>query len=193
MDTFCVPIGEVKKRARKLAINNIHKIYQEADRVLVLDSWIQGGSRNDHIKERATRILMSNWQRRLWTFQERVLAKNLYIQFRDGPQHADDLLVDTRIHTHFHGGFYHSIAAHGLSPILTLPQSGLGFRDQRPLQEKFDIAANRLNTRTTSWLSDKTICLGIILGLNTLPLQDIARENLDARTASFLRMVGFFC
>jgi hypothetical protein len=60
-------------------------IYEEADGVLVLDSWIQELERSESIAEKAARLILCTWARRLWTMQEAVLAQNLFIQFKDGP------------------------------------------------------------------------------------------------------------
>ena len=125
--TLCVLVQKVVKRYRKLAVRHMSNVYREADRVLVIDSWVQGASRQDHIKERAARVFMSDWQRRLWTLQESIFANSLCFQFRDGPQHRDDLIVDARIDVHLNRGFYHSTALSGRFSGISLPDF---FKDQ---------------------------------------------------------------
>ncbi|MCJ1233303.1 hypothetical protein MMC14_001258 [Varicellaria rhodocarpa] len=72
MDTFCVPVGEDFKFARKTAIGSMAKIYTGAITVLVLDPELQ------HIKHQGMTIesllayvLCSAWMSRCWTLQER--------------------------------------------------------------------------------------------------------------------------
>lgn len=191
MDTLCVPAQKADKQYREKAIRNMANVYRKADRVLVLDSWIQGASRVDHINERSARIFMSNWQRRLWTLQERMLAEVLYFQYRDGPQHGDDLIVDLRRDVHFGRGYYHSIASYGIFGTLTL-QAFLGAQDERPPFPRFDMLALSLSQRTTSRAADETVCFAAMLDLDTQPIQDIASYCVDERMACFLRMVQKF-
>jgi hypothetical protein len=81
MDTLCVPVPDEHKAYRKKSIAHMSAIYHEADIVLVLDSWLQEIPRSVNITEKAIRMYLANWQRRLWTLQEGILAKKLYIQF----------------------------------------------------------------------------------------------------------------
>lgn len=191
MDTVCVPAQKADKAYREMAIRNMANVYRKADRVLVVDSWIQGASRVDHINKRSARIFMSNWQRRLWTLQERFFAKNLYFQYRDGRQHRDDLIVDLKIDVHFGRSHYHSIAAYGVQGVVNLPDF-LGADDERSLFPRFDTLALHLSQRTTSRASDETVCFAAMLDLNTQPSQAIDSKNMDERMACFLRMVQTF-
>jgi len=191
MDTLCVPVQKSDRPFRDMAIRNMAIVYGKADRVLVVDSWIQKGSRTDHITERSARIFMSNWQRRLWTLQERILAKQLYFQYRDGPQHRDDLIVDLRLDVHFGRGYYHSIASFGVLGTVTLPDFPPGL-EERPSFSRFDTLAFSLGHRTTSRASDETVCLASMMDLNTIPLQIISSEKVDERMVCLLRMVGRF-
>jgi hypothetical protein len=84
MDTLCVPVGDDHKELRKQTISQMRRIYENADRVLVLDNWVEELSVSSSIYEKELRICLPNWQHRLWTLQEGVLAQQLCIQFRDG-------------------------------------------------------------------------------------------------------------
>lgn len=92
MDTLCVPVKD--DEARKQAIRKMRNIYERVDRVLVLDSWTQALPRSADIIEKACRLYLSNWQSRLWTLQEGVLAHDLFIQFKDGPQSLESMQKD---------------------------------------------------------------------------------------------------
>ncbi|KAH9206144.1 hypothetical protein DL95DRAFT_416785 [Leptodontidium sp. 2 PMI_412] len=62
----------------------MRKTYADANKVLLLDSFIQGGGCSGISDvELALRILSSGWIRRLWTLQEGVLAKRLLVQFSE--------------------------------------------------------------------------------------------------------------
>ncbi|KAL9581542.1 MAG: hypothetical protein Q9212_003842 [Teloschistes hypoglaucus] len=81
VDTICVPL---QSPYRKLAISSMATVYKDAEKVLVIDSAISSApSSRLHSIEMAFRLRTSSWVRRLWTFQEAYLAKELHYQFQD--------------------------------------------------------------------------------------------------------------
>ena len=186
MDTLCVPLHD--DECRRSAISEMRNVYKMADRVLALDFWMMNGSIQDAISERSMRIMMSNWQRRLWTLSEAVLARHLYIQYKDGSQHIEGLLADCREHYLRSALFYNSIPARGVAS--TLPLQNLG--PNVPISKRFLQLEYHIGQRATSWPSDETICFSNLLGLDTKRLLSIPREDLKGRMATFLRMVGTF-
>ncbi|KAL8641300.1 MAG: hypothetical protein Q9228_001867 [Teloschistes exilis] len=81
VDTICVPL---QSPYRKLAISSMATVYKDAEKVLVIDSAILSvPSTMVHSIEMAVRLRTSSWVRRLWTFQEAYLAKELHYQFQD--------------------------------------------------------------------------------------------------------------
>lgn len=81
VDTICVPL---QSPYRKLAINSMSTAYKDAEKVLVIDSVISSvPSSALHSTEMTVRLRTSSWVRRLWTFQEAYLAKELHYQFQD--------------------------------------------------------------------------------------------------------------
>jgi hypothetical protein len=74
MDTLCVPVEEKHIAFRKQTIAQMRQIYEGADRVLVLDSWVEGLSVSSSVYDKTVRLYLSNWQHRLWTLQEGVMA-----------------------------------------------------------------------------------------------------------------------
>jgi hypothetical protein len=107
MDTLCVPVNNDELRNR--AIKQMRTIYQKAHRVLVLDSWVQELDRKASIVEKASRLYLCNWQHRLWTLQEGVLARNLHFQFKDGRETIEQLRRDNDKYQKTPLGFYSSI------------------------------------------------------------------------------------
>ena len=93
MDTLCIPVHPLEKKSRKKAIGFLSKTFQEATVVLVLDRELAAvDGATAPFLELAMRILCCGWLKRLWTFQEAVLASwaeggkaRIYFQLRDGP------------------------------------------------------------------------------------------------------------
>ncbi|KAF5233613.1 hypothetical protein FAUST_8049 [Fusarium austroamericanum] len=114
LDTICIPPDKIcgcecspielcnppcRGRALEMAqitsLGLMRKTYEDADAVLVLDSWIlettcEGKS---HV-ETLLRIFTSSWTRRLWTYQEGFLAKVIHFQFLDRTLNIDDAIVE---------------------------------------------------------------------------------------------------
>ncbi|RDW85415.1 hypothetical protein BP5796_03740 [Coleophoma crateriformis] len=91
IDTVCVPKereGTETPRGQSLrtkAIESMYSIYEGAEKVLVLDASIMRcNASTSTLEEKVLTILCSPWGQRLWTYQEGVLARDLYFQFRDG-------------------------------------------------------------------------------------------------------------
>lgn len=85
-DTLCFPLGP--EEAYTTALIRMRQSYEEAERVSVLDEYLlQLRVRNigDEV-EAVSRILISPWNTRLWTFQEARLApeKSLYFCVKNG-------------------------------------------------------------------------------------------------------------
>jgi hypothetical protein len=99
MDTLCCPVGKKHKNLRLDTIRKMENIYRRADRVLVLDDGIQKCPLSAPVVEKTALIYMSNWLRRLWTLQEGILAKDLYFQYKGGPDSVyafDQLYQDSK-------------------------------------------------------------------------------------------------
>ena len=67
IDTICVPL---RREGRKQAIAKMRDAYQQADKVLVLDSFLINAPSGIDVKEVAMRAYTSTWGTRLWTLQE---------------------------------------------------------------------------------------------------------------------------
>lgn len=81
-DTLLVPRSG---HFRSLAISQMARTYLHADKVLVLDSWLGKSSMSvEGPKHLLLKVLHSDWNTRLWTYHEMVLARQCYFQFADG-------------------------------------------------------------------------------------------------------------
>ncbi|KAI0674744.1 hypothetical protein C8Q78DRAFT_1075122 [Trametes maxima] len=87
IDSLCVPGGgELRKRAIKLMAST----YQDAEKVLVIDASIRATcSRSQSELETLIRIAASAWNKRVWTLQEGLLARELWFEFIEGPVNID--------------------------------------------------------------------------------------------------------
>jgi hypothetical protein len=98
-DIWSVPRKKFLKRA---AIRQMHDIYRQANKVLVLDSTLAGhsvgartvGSQSEpcHKIEVLAGVLASTWMRRHWIMQEAVLAREISVQFEEGPVDLTNLV-----------------------------------------------------------------------------------------------------
>lgn len=89
INTVCVPL---KYPYRGIATKSMRRTYKEADKILVLDSAIVGTSSQAlSATEMAVRLKASSWVRRLGTFHEAYLARDLYYQFLDVALRLSDI------------------------------------------------------------------------------------------------------
>ena len=82
IDSICVPVDN--EMARRKAIGSMFSVYAEAYATIVLSADLMDVEAGEnHYLEPAMRIATSKWMRRLWTFQEGVMSRNLYFLFAD--------------------------------------------------------------------------------------------------------------
>ncbi len=159
VDTICCPFQPGD--AQNLALLKMRDTYALAEWVLVLDAWLTSqdiGGLSD--VEILLKIACSNWNERLWTLQEGILAKKIAFQFRDAiyqdvesaihrlwrnPEVADYCLRATLLNQYDH--FY-----------------GLKNMENAEPGEKLLALRDTLKFRGTSVPSDEALCLGTLLG-----------------------------
>ncbi|KAK9793520.1 hypothetical protein SCARD494_06104 [Seiridium cardinale] len=182
IDTLCVPLPPGNRR---LAIQNMKAVYQNADKVLVLDTFLESSKLSANATENLMRIHSSSWMQRLWTFQEGILAQSLYFQFAQhdfvrGEDLLDDMMKDRKQ--------YLSNARGGIEDILEKPQEAYrSFKairvansfDSKTLlkkQHEAEVLAQlsmSLEWRRTTRTEDEAVVLTNLLGLNTKDLMDV--------------------
>jgi hypothetical protein len=173
IDTLCVP--REPRESRDKAINKMAAIYQNADKILVLDANLfmnPLASCQTNDTEIFMRILSTNWIRRLWTLLEGVLGKSLYFVFFDGVIDIQKSVSSLQAHLRM---AFNSISQPEDSQLLSIyPGQAISstaleqyasLRDLREEQEKKGLAVmwNNMQWRSTSWTSDETICMAITL------------------------------
>ena len=97
VDTLCCPVNPPE--ATELAIKLMRKTYENASRVIVIDSWLQNQKVSDlSIAEIIMRIALSGWTRRLWTYQEGTINKKLSVWFADKTVDIDTAIQNLVLH-----------------------------------------------------------------------------------------------
>ena len=92
LDTLCVPVGEQYFEHRGMAINQMRRVYEDAEFVLVLDSSLLSIS-GTHEVTCQLELLMSDWMQRLWTLQKGALPTpgKVFIAFKDRLRTLEEL------------------------------------------------------------------------------------------------------
>ena len=159
IDTICCPL---EPDAYIHAMSLMKETYLHAANVLVLDAELEITDLSDlDPNEIMARISCSSWMRRLWTFQEAALAKNLWVQFR-----AESLDLDRFLKTH--NGDDSRIQARMLHRLLK--NKLLGISRNRMLmpqdrQQKAHIIGYGIQDRSVSVSSDEPLCLSTLFDL----------------------------
>lgn len=178
IDTLCVPF---EKQLRHLAISMMKQVYEEAHFVVVLDNELQQISPGTSDEEIMIRILGSRWMRRVWTFQEGILAKRLlFLISGDQLFSCEDAI-----------GFLHQRSQSGIAIQSLAKECTLFFdtfahiKGTSDLVERFRIALTSYHYRTTSHVEDELLCFASLMGINTVQLFQVAPQD---RMAVFLAL-----
>ena len=178
IDTLCIPVDSTFKEYRKLAITRLAGVFREAKRVLVLDAGLQNSSKECSRLELATRMLCAGWMKRLWTFQEAVMAdttpncSKIDVQFSEGCLEFNSLMGNNL------RSLYHTESA-----VNALYSSFPQFQSK---DKMFGFLARALEYRTTSKIEDEALCLASILGIDTKPIANASTAEQRVRTMYIL-------
>ncbi|KAL4990675.1 hypothetical protein BDW68DRAFT_153686, partial [Aspergillus falconensis] len=208
MDTLCIPVGTAHKQQKKASIRRMRHIYKQASAVLVLDAWMQSIQPSSTPIERCARLYSSNWIRRLWTLQEGTLNRNVFFQW-EGKAETSEALANARVAWENDAQGRGTVVSF---PIIAASKVSLYFL---VVMDIVDMIANgeappemrahlflplcdALGPRATTRVSDETLCLSTVLGLDPKTFLDIENNDGDEedvvqrRMESFLRNLGEF-
>ena len=165
-DTLCCPIQP--KVAKDLALEYMHRTYQDATYVLVLDSSLRHCDINKSgIDEVSMRILTSPWMRRLWTLQEGALpsvAGKLWFQL------AHKALNIRQLRINANKKFLSTISRKGLAGDMLNRISSFAtvFIKDGTMQPEADLdnVINALRYRSVSIPTDEPLLIGNLLGID---------------------------
>ena len=177
MDTLCVPVHSPSHRNR--AITAMKRTYREAAAVLVLDSELVAATHHCGHEESLMRITCSSWLRRLWTFQEGMLAEKIFFQFEEGAVDLDKLW------DHLYWGTIYDRRSNGIAiQASRFHQNLKGFRS---LNRRSRLVAllDALQWRQTSHMSDETICVAALLNLD---MEELLRTPVEHRMKKILEL-----
>ncbi|KAL3426809.1 hypothetical protein PVAG01_00318 [Phlyctema vagabunda] len=184
LDTLCVPLDP---ETRKLAISGMKQVYEQADRVLILDSDLIDAPYDMDIYETVMRVATCTWSTRLWTLQEAMFqSKTIYAlparpwtgdmfwgvgvlshfkQFKLPQEQSEHVLQNSQIQKR---AYLNLLLAWGTHVI---EWQGKPFREfiegiDVPADNTLSRIQSALNTRATSKIEDEPICLASLLGIN---------------------------
>ena len=188
IDTICIPLKPDTIKMK--AIEGMRKIYNRANRVLVIDAdlmstqlepQLDASDRREIIN---ARITASSWQRRLWTLQEAVLAKKLWFLFAPGafekislyPRYSDRVQNFFEAYYDNEVGYYCEETDYAkdrhINPTLSeVRKIGRVWRSSR--------------ARTTSYPTDIPLCIAILLDMD---IRELLSASIDDRTRKLWSM-----
>lgn len=149
VDSLCIPRDE---KLKMKSISMMDSIYRNAAAVISMDRDLLSISTEKSTTEAlGIRFLTCDWNRRLWTFQEALLARKLYIAFKDQTISAQDLVA----------------------PLKERLSSGIALRVNREIHRLISPDRSRLmynlvmlRDRSSSVYEDETLVIGTIAGLD---------------------------
>ena len=169
MDTLCIPTDyELKMKS----ISVMDQVYRNAAAVLVIDHNIRTIPFGDTpIETIAIEIVIADWNSRLWTLQEALLADKLYFVFKDGIFSLD--VITNRL----------KCAIEDCPTILNLSCMDLiATLESKTYQNSLFDVCRALEGRTSSVLSDECLVLSTIMGL---PIPIAATNSVMSGCAHF--------
>jgi len=164
MDTLCIPVDQSLKM---LSIERMAAVYKNARFVLALDSSLQNMNFQETSIERlAILTYMSDWNHRLWTFQEAYLAQKVYFVFKDGS------FSMSAMEKRYRKTVSNMLLSHVFNRLLWTCASG-----RIPKDETFRAMWPALQKRQSSVPDDESLVVGNALGYDTGPLQTLSGEE----------------
>ncbi|RDW58110.1 hypothetical protein BP6252_13521 [Coleophoma cylindrospora] len=163
IDTLCVPLI---REDRDLALALLGDVYEKAMLVLVLDSsLLRVSAKNSSLEEQLLYICLSGWMRRLWTLNEGVLG---------GPRTRFQFLDNAITLPSSFDSYHNTIASNAMKFIRRYLPARIQETPESRLKEATDAKGRQnvaimtlfiaLQYRTTSRLTDETLCVGPLLG-----------------------------
>lgn len=183
IDTLCVPVKPVE--LRNAAIQHMRETYESAYAVLVIDGGVNMISSLVSNEELYVRIACSGWVRRLWTYQEMILAKELYIVLADGTVNLErekSILLYTRnpeTGAMSASSYSSSIALEASAFLRTLRSGSLEGLDRKGpcLAIDFGSVWEGVQWRSTSRMSDEAIVLATVMDVDVGLILDLPAER----------------
>lgn len=171
IDTLCVPLRPAE--SRRSAIRLMRQTYSEAYAVLVLDHGIMQIESSVSPEELFMRIACSSWLRRLWTFQEGLMAKKLRFLLTD--KIVNMRIVFDRM-TKGSTVEYPNVIALEASAFFRYMRSNWDWTDPDK-RMTFGSLWEALQWRSTSKRTDEPICLAPLFGIDVGLILELPEEE----------------
>ncbi|KAI0754569.1 hypothetical protein C8Q80DRAFT_374934 [Daedaleopsis nitida] len=181
VDSLCVPAA---RDLRKRAIRLMAETYARADKVVVFDASMRAlCTPASTMADVVVRLAASPWMQRVWTLQEALLARELYLEFLGG-LFPVGCLADARAHA-----LKPTVSALGLIPhnmpmAMLVPLGLSNILSRSSMTCSFDDVVVLLEMRTTSHPADETVAIAGLLGVDVGKL--LAEPDADSRMKAFL-------
>ena len=182
LDVYCVPVvdqrgleREMLKYLHTLALNRMSTTYSWANYVLVLDHEFARLEDENDYDELASRVAVSGWNSRFWTYQEYCMARTLVFYGGDGPKLTHDIGMDGSLGWPLFGKLPDKRDSQlcdlsELSRFVFRPRTATGVRitqdekyDERLRAANFVDVWNVLQNRNTSQPDDVLMILAMLL------------------------------
>ena len=186
-DTLCVPLARESVELQARAIGEMRQIYEEAERVLVVDNRLMETPMHAPSLELTMRLKLSGWMRRLWTLQEGIVAREICVQFRDGFRAVTglrDAVQATGLSDRRYRYLSHYNEAWTVVAFLTGELAG-----QR---RNLVTLAPLTQWRATSFRADEAVVLANVMGADPRPILAISAEDLDGRMTALIQSFDSF-
>ncbi|KAF2111809.1 hypothetical protein BDV96DRAFT_581854 [Lophiotrema nucula] len=153
IDSLCIP-REPELKMRSIAM--MEQIYKNATVVIALDAFLETiDYKQQSLETCALYIITSDWNQRLWTFQEAKLAKRLGFLFKDGVKMLEKIHNDLRDRVQI-----------GQSTAVTSQSlQWLGLLSLRSMD--FFSWVQMFQFKSCSVVDDEALVISNLLGLNT--------------------------
>lgn len=191
IDTICIPLKPDTIKMK--AIEEMRKVYNRANRVLVIDADLMSIQLEPQLDASDRRDVMnasitaSSWQRRLWTLQEAVLAKKLWFQFASGAFEKISLypLFSDEVRNFFEAYYDNELGYYCEGTDYEKEwHINTALWDNAEVM-KISLVWRSLKARTTSNPADIPLCIAILLDMD---IRELLSAPIDDRTRKLWSM-----
>lgn len=174
MDTLCIP---KERNLRRKAIQEMTDVYDQAESVVVLDSQLRQISLVAPQIEIMGRVVMCGWMKRMWTYQEGILARSLNFRLRDGNLGYEE--------THLEAKIYGMNDLVSQNIFQSFPAAGHGSFKKKDRFTKLMEIMETLSSRSLSRPGDEVLVLCFLLRMSKAEITQIMDLPKDQRIQRF--------
>lgn len=187
IDTLCVPRQPFA--LRRIAIQNIRRVYELASSVLVLDEELAACRlRHLSLEAKLMMINLSGWMRRLWTLHEHLRARILHFQFADGTCSDQELLEqytkDVATQRAQQIPYHNAVASRAIALLF----NASALKTETNGLIKMTRMWYLLRWRHLSWAEDETILMANMLGVPPKDVNALLKMPKNQRMQRFLHL-----